>query len=94
MKMSAFFRDYKKAFNQNDKMGLNEWINFTLKSLIMFLLLFLGYTALQYFILIKSPLFDYLSVSDVRLTSICGFTGILLACFTPCILYAVKSAIG
>ncbi|UQY45900.1 hypothetical protein M1E08_11185 [Erwinia sp. PK3-005] len=91
--MSAFFHAYKKAFNRDDKLSLGEWMNFTLKSLIIFMLLFLAFTVLQYFILIKSPLIDALTVSAVRLTSLCGFTLLLVGCFTPSILYAIKAIV-
>ncbi|EKN6222147.1 hypothetical protein DVQ50_05490 [Yersinia enterocolitica] len=90
--MAKFIRDYKGAFRRNGYIGLGirEWIFFTLKSALLFLVLILAFTALQYAVIFGTPLFDYLTAPGIRISSICGILASLIVSFGPSVLYNIR----
>ncbi|TPG64090.1 hypothetical protein EAH77_04515 [Ewingella americana] len=90
--MAKFIRDYKGAFRRNRYigLGLRKWIFFTLKSALLFLVLILAFSVLQYAVIFGTPLFDYLTATGVRISSICGILASLIVSFGPSMLYSIR----
>lgn len=88
--MSDFIKDYKGAFRRDRYLGLGGWILFTLKSVLLFIVLCLVFTALQYAIIFGTPLFEYVTGPEVRISSICGIIASLIVSFGPSVLYRIR----
>lgn len=88
--MSAFFSDYRGAFKLHNVIGLKRWIYFSLKSVLLFLLLLLLFSVLQCMIIFYTPLYEYVTAPGVKLSSIYGLILMLAASFGPSLLYLIR----
>ena len=88
--MREFIRDYRGAFKPRCRMGLRQWILFTLKSLFLFVVLIILFSLAQYALLIFTPLSEHVTVSDVRISSLIGLFICLIISFMPSVLYLVR----
>lgn len=88
--MSEFFGDYRGAFNLQKVIGLRRWVYFSLKSVLLFLLLVLLFSFFQYVVLFYTPLDEYVTAPGIRLSSIYGLILMLAASFGPSFLYLIK----
>jgi len=93
--MSEFIRDYKGAFRSSRYTGLRlrKWILFTLKSVLLFLVLCLVFSALQYAVIFWTPLFEYVTVPGVLISSVSGIVISLIVSFGPSVLYSIRNCI-
>lgn len=91
--MSDFIREYKEAFKRDSRISFRCWIIFALKSALVFMLLCLAYTLIQYAVLLGTPLYEYVTVSEIQLSSSVGIIISLLVSFVPCTLYLIRMII-
>ena len=90
LKMSEFLSDYKAAFKLKNVISLRRWVCFSLKSMLLFLLLVLLFTLLQYVAIVYTPLFEYVTVPGIKLSSIYGLAIVLVVSFGPSVLYLIR----
>lgn len=88
--MSEFVSDYKAAFTLKNVISLRRWVYFTLKSMLLFLLLVLLFSILQYMTILYTPLFEYVTVPGIKLSSIYGLAIVLVVSFGPSVLYLIR----
>jgi len=93
--MSEFLRDYKGAFRRSRYigLGLRKWILFTLKSVLLFFVLCLVFSALQYAVLFWTPLFEFVTAPGVLISSAIGIVISLIVSFGPSVLYSIRNCI-
>lgn len=85
--MSRFISDYKGAFKRKRVAGFREWIVFTLKSVLLMLLLLVGFSAAQYLLIMHTPLSDYVTVHGIEQSNRYGITIVLVLSFGPSVIY-------
>lgn len=88
--MSEFLRDYRGAFKLHNVIGLKRWIYFSLKSVLLFLLLLLLFSVLQYIVIFYTPLYEYVTAPGIKLSSIYALILMVAACFGPSLLYLIR----
>jgi len=88
--MQGYLRDYKGAFQRGCKVGWKQWIMFSLKSVFLFIALYLAFSCVQYALLFSTSLSEHVTVNEVRLSSLFGITLILLISFLPSVIYLVR----
>lgn len=88
--MSEFVSDYKAAFTLKNVISLRRWVYFTLKSMLLFLLLVLLFSILQYMSIVYTPLFEYVTVPGIKLSSVYGLAIVLVVSFGPSVLYLIR----
>ncbi|PSN09383.1 hypothetical protein C7G83_01110 [Siccibacter turicensis] len=88
--MSGFFKVYKGAFKPCNEIGIKRWAYFTLKSFVLLIILLVITSALQYLIIIYSPLFEYVTVADVEKTTLYALIFILAVTFVPSVVYLLR----
>lgn len=88
--MSDFFGDYRGAFKLQNVIGLKRWIYFSLKSVLLFLLLLLLFSFFQYMVIFYTPLYEYVTAPGVKLSSIYGLILMLAVSFGPSLLYLIR----
>ncbi|WP_211045763.1 hypothetical protein [Pectobacterium versatile] len=88
--MSEFFGDYRGAFKLRNVIGLKRWIYFSLKSVLLFLLLLLLFSLFQYMVIFYTPLYEYVTAPGVKLSSIYGLILMLAVSFGPSLLYLIR----
>ncbi|GEM_PF-1232162 len=88
--MYAFLEDYKNAFKPSQISGLKRWINFTLKSCVLALVLAVFFGLAQYFIVLYTPLIDYVTVPGIEQSNRYGLTLIAMISFAPSLAHLFK----
>ncbi len=88
--MQGYLRDYKGAFQRGHKLGWKRWIMFSLKSVLLFIVLYLAICCFQYALLFYTSLYEHVTVNDVQLSSLLAITLMLLISAMPSIIYLVK----
>ncbi|TDS92833.1 hypothetical protein EDF84_1125 [Erwinia rhapontici] len=88
--MSEFISDYKGAFDRKSTMSIKRWIYFFLKSSLLFLLLLLALSSVQYAFIIYTPLLEYVTVSGIKQSNVYGIILMLTVSFFPSVLNLVK----
>ncbi len=88
--MSEFVSDYKAAFTLKNVISLRRWVYFTLKSMLLFLLLVLFFSILQYVAIVYTPLFEYVTVPGIKLSNMYGIAIVLVVSFGPSVLYLIR----
>lgn len=88
--MSQYVNDYKNAFNSKSIIGVRKWIFFTFKSAVLLLVLILLFSLVQYWVIMYSPLADYMTVPGIEQSNIYGMIFMLAASFGPSGLYLVR----
>lgn len=92
--MSQYINDYKNAFNLKSIIGVRKWIFFTFKSAVLLLVLLLLFSLVQYWVVMYSPLADYMTVPGIEQSNIYGMIFMLAASFGPSVLYLVRIIMG
>ncbi len=88
--MSGFIGDYRDAFNRKRIIGIRRWIYFMLKSVLLFLLLSVVFSLLQYVFIMYTPLFEYVTAPEIKQSNIYGLIFILVVSFCPGVIYLIK----
>lgn len=88
--MSEFFSDYRGAFKLQNAIGIRRWVYFSLKSVLLFLLLVLLFSFFQYLVVFYTPLDEYMTAPGIKLSSIYGLILMLAVSFSPSLLYLIK----
>ena len=88
--MSEFVSDYKAAFTLKNVISLRHWVYFTLKSMLLFLLLVLFFSILQYVAIVYTLLFEYVTVPGIKLSNMYGIAIVLVVSFGPSVLYLIR----
>jgi hypothetical protein len=91
--MSEFISGYKNAFNRHSTMGISQWIYFTIKSALLFLLLLFVFCLLQFVVLIYSPLKEYATVPGIKQSNIYGLVIMSAVSFLSSVIHLVKMMI-
>lgn len=88
--MSEFFNDYRGAFNLQNVIGFRRWVYFSIKSVLLFILLVLLFSFFQYLVVFYTPFDEYMTVPGIKLSSIYGLILMMAVSFTPSLLYLIK----
>jgi hypothetical protein len=88
--MLGFLSEYRGAFQRECKIGRKQWVLFTLKSALLMIVLFLAFSCGQYALLFFTSLYEYVTVDEVRVSSLIGIALSLLISFVPSILYLFR----
>ena len=88
--MSEFFSDYRGAFKRQKVISLKKWVYFSLKSVLLFIVLLLLFSFFQYVVIRYTPLYEYATVPGIKLSNIYGLILMLTASFGPSVLYLIR----
>ncbi|ROU09769.1 hypothetical protein EB837_23710 [Kluyvera ascorbata] len=91
--MSEFISDYTGAFKPGHTIGIRRWMFFSLKCVLLFLLLLLVFSVTQYTLIMYTPLFEYVTVPGIKQSNVYGITMILAVSFGPCLFYLMKGIV-
>lgn len=91
--MSEFISDYTGAFKLRHTISIRRWMFFSLKCVLLFLLLLIVFSVTQYTLIMYTPLFEYVTVPGINQSNVYGITLILAVSFGPCLFYLMKGMV-
>ncbi len=88
--MLEFINDYKGALKPHNKIGIKNWIYFTLKSFLLLVILFLMFSLAQYMVIMYTPLSEYVTVPGIESSNLYALMVMLVISFGPSMLYLFR----
>lgn len=85
--MSAFINDYKGALKSRNEIGIKRWSYFTFKSFLLFVILFVMFSLVQYMVIMYTPLSEYVTAPGIERANLYALIVMLVVSFGPSMLY-------